>query len=843
MAALGTEVENESVGHRSNDALSEIGYQEANMNTIWQNLRYGARMLMKKPGFTLIAIISLALGIGANTAIFSVVNAALLRPLPVEEPERLVGLYRKIPQDPNYNRFSYPNYVDARDRNQVFESLAAYCFTPFNLSGGGQTERVNGKVVSGNYFSTLGVKMNQGRAFLPEEDRTPNAHPVAVIGYGLWQRRFGGDPALVGKTITLNGQGFTVVGVTPPQFQGAELGMIPDVFVPMMMQSRAMPGRNWLDDRGTGWLRVVGRLKHGMSAGQAQAEMSALGDQIRSEHPQINESFGIAVVQDFGIHPQFRDMARNFLLVLMAVVGLVLLIACANVASLLLARAAERRQEIGVRLALGSGRSRLVGQLLTESMLLAALGGAAGLMIAPWLIDALSVVVTQANAMPSPVEFHLDRRVLIFTGVASVLTGIIFGIAPAISASRTDLMKIIKGDTAGQSPVRMRLRSIFVCAQVALSLTLLVAAGLFIRSLQSAQRIDVGFETERQLLLTFDLGLQGYNQERGRAFQQELERRVAALPGVQSVTLAGAAPLGGGEEDMGIVIDGYTPPSGLQDVTIYFSVIGANYFQTMEIPLLKGRDFGAQDHEKSPLVAIVNETAARRFWPNQTAVGKRVRYGSGGPEVEVIGVARDIKYITLGEGPTPYLYAPMSQNYLSSATLQARASGDPSQLVGAVQREVQALDKDLPVFGVKTMGQQLQGALMAPRLAAALLGVFGAVAALLAAVGIYGVVSHVVAGRTREFGLRMALGARPREVAWLALRKGMTPVWIGVAIGLVASLALTRLLESFLYGVRASDPMTYAAAGSLLVGVALLASFIPAWRATKVDPMIALRFE
>ena len=817
------------------------------MQTLWQNLRYGLRLLFKHPGFTLIAVISLALGVGANTAIFSVVNAALLRPLPVEEPEELVGLYRKIPQDPNYNRFSYPNYVDVRDRNQAFESLAAYYFTPFNLGGAGQTERVNGKVVSGNYFSTLGVKMNQGRAFLPEEDRTPNANPVAVIGHGLWQRRFGGDPALVGKTITLNGHGFTVVGVAPPQFQGAELGMAPDVLVPMMMQSRAMPGRNWLDGRDIGWLRVVGRLKPGVSAEQAQTEMIALGNQMRSEHPQINETFGIAVIQDFGIHPQFRDMARNFLLILMAVVALVMLIACANVASLLLSRAADRRQEIGVRLALGAGRSRLIGQLLTESLLLAVMGGAAGLMIAPWLIDGLSVVVMQANPLPSPVEFQLDRRVLAFTGVMSVLTGVIFGLAPAISAARLDLIKIIKGDTAGRVYGRTRLRSIFVGAQVALSLALLVAAGLFIRSLQSAQRIDAGFETERQLLLTFDLGLQGYDRERGRAFQQQLEQRVAGLPGVQLVTFAGVTPLGlGSDQDTGIVIDGYTPPSGLQDVVINYNVVGANYFQTMGIPLVQGRDFGTQDHEKAPPVAIVNETAARRFWPNQPAVGKRLRYGSSGPEVEVIAIARDSKYITLGEKPTPYLYAPMSQNYLSSATLQARASGDASQLsqlVGAVQREVQALDKDLPVFGVKTMSQHLQGALMAPRLAAALLGVFGAAAMLLAAVGIYGVVSYAVAGRTREFGLRMALGARPRNVVWLVLRKGMAPVWIGMLIGLGASLAATRLLESYLYGVSASDPMTFVAAAILLGVVALLASCIPARRATKVDPMIALRYE
>jgi predicted permease len=812
------------------------------VHTLWQNLRYGARMLIKKPGFTLIAIISLALGVGANTAIFSVVNTALLRPLPVEDPDALVGLYRKIPQDPNYNRFSYPNYVDVRDRNQAFESLAAYYFTPFNLSGNGQTERVYGEVVSGNYFSTLGVKMNQGRAFLPEEDRTPNANPVVVIGYGLWQRRFGGDPSLVGKTITLNSYSFTVVGVGPPQFQGAEVGMIPEVFVPMMMQSRAMPGRNWLDERGSSWLRVVGRLKTGVSVELARSEMSALGDRMKAEHPQVNDAFGIAVIHDFGIHPQFRDIARNFLLILMTVVGLVLLIACANVANLLLARAAERQQEISVRLALGAGRLRLIGQLLTESMLLAVLGGAAGLTIAPWLIAALSAAAAQADPMLSLVGFPLDRRVLAFTAAAVVLTGLIFGLAPAISASRTDLMKIIKGDTAGGAPVRKRLRSVFVGAQVALSLTLLVAAGLFIRSLQSAQRINVGFDTERQLLLRFDLGLQGYNEERGRTFQRQLEQRVATLPGVQSVTFADTIPLElGADQDTGIVIDGYTPPGGMQGLSIYYNIVGANYFQTMNIPLVRGRDFGAQDHEKAPPVAIINEAAARRFWPNQPAVGKRVRYGSAGPEVEIIGVARDIKYLTLGEGPTPYLYKPMSQSYLSSATLHARVSGDPSQLIAAVQGEIQALDKDLPVFGVKTMRQHLRGALLAPGLAATLLGAFGAAAMLLAAVGIYGVVSYAVTGRTREFGLRMALGAQARNVAWLALRGGMTPVWIGMAIGLAASLAVTRLLESFLYGVSAYDPITYAAAAVLLVAGALLASLIPARRATKVDPMVALR--
>ncbi len=816
------------------------------MGTLWQDLRYGLRMLLKKPGFTLAAVVSLALGVGANSAIFSVINAALLRPLPVKEPDRLVGLYRKIPQDADFNRFSYPNYTDTRDRSQSFESLAAYYFTPFNLSGGDQTERVNGKVVSGNYFSTLGVEMNRGRAFLPEEDRTPDSHAVAVISHGLWQRRFGGDPALVGKTILLNGYSFTVIGITPPQFQGAELGMAPDVYAPMMMQSRAMPGRNWIEDRGIGWLRVVGRLKPGVSATEAQAEMHNLGAQLKSEHPKINESFGIAVVADFGIHPQFRDAARNFLLTLMAVVGLVLLIACANVASLLLARAAERQQEIGIRLALGAGRGRLLRQLMTESLALSALGGVAGLILTPWMIAGLSAIVQKASPLPTPVDFSLDARVLVFTLLLSVLTGVIFGLAPAISAAGSDLTRLIKGDAAGRAPNRTRLRSLFVGAQVALSLMLLVAAGLFIRSLQSAQRIDVGFETERQLLMSFNLGLQGYDRERGRAFLQQLEQRVAALPGVESVGLANIVPLGlGSDQDRGVAIDGYTPPTGLEYTPVVYNLVGADYFQTMGITVLRGREFGAQDNEKSPPVVIINQTAARQFWPGQpeqAVVGKYIRYGNTA-KVEVIGIARDSKYVTLGEAPRPHLFSPMSQIYTSSATLQVRTAGEPSRMIGAVQNELRALDRDLPVYGVMTMSQHLRGALFAPRLAAALLGVFGLAALLLAAIGIYGVVSYVVSQRTREIGIRMALGAKSRDVALAVLRRGMIPVLIGIGVGLAGAVAATRLIESFLYGVSATDPLTFVAVPLLLGAIALLASFLPARRATKVDPMVALRYE
>jgi predicted permease len=812
------------------------------MRTLWQDLRYGARVLIKHPGFTLVAVLSLALGISANSSIFSVINTALLRPLPVDKPEQLVGLYRKIPQDPNYNRFSYPNYTEVRERQHVFTDLASYYFTAFNLSGGGETERVWGQIVSGNYFSVLGIAPAIGRAFAPEEDRTPGSHPVAVLSHGLWRRRFGSDPGLVGQTITLNGYAFTVIGVMPPQLQGVELGMVPDVYVPMMMQARAMPGNNWLADRGIGWLRVLGRLKSEVGVAQAQAEMNLLSDQLRREHPKINETFGIAVIEDFGIHPQFRGTARTFLLVLMAVVGLVLLIACSNVAGLLLARAAERQGEIGLRLALGASRSRLIRQLLTESLLLATIGGVLGMVCAPWISDALATVMQEASLMPSPVAFQIDQRVLFFTTILTMLTGIIFGLVPAISTARVDLIKIIKSDDAGRSPGKGKLGAFFVCAQAAISLVLLVTAGLFIRSLQQAQRIDVGFESERQLLMAFDLGLQGYNEERGKEFFKQLAQRVSGLPGVESMALASVLPVGAGsDQDRGITVDGYRPPSGLEIMPINFNIVGGRYFQTMGIPLVAGRDFGGQEQEKSPPVAIVNETAAQRFWPGKSAIGQHVRYGSDGPEVEIVGIARDSKYLTLGEEPLPFIYSPMSQNYLSSVVLQVRTTGDPWAMVAAVQAEVRALDKDLPVFRSMTIGEHLRGTLLAPRLAATLLGIFGLIAMLLAAIGIYGVVAYAVNQRTREIGIRLALGARSRDVAWIVLRRSLLPVWVGMLIGVGAALAATRLLSGFLYGISAADPLTFTVVALLLGAVALSAAYFPTRRAVKVDPMIALR--
>ncbi len=810
-----------------------------------QDVRFGARLLVKNPSFTLIAGITLALGIAANSAIFSVLNAALLQPLPVKEPEALVGMYRKIPQDENYNRFSYPNYVDVRDRNLSLTGLAAYNFAPFNLSTGAETERAWGKIASGNYFSVLGVEPALGRTFLPEEDRTPGAQPVVIISHGLWQRRFGGDPTLIGRSITLNGHTFTIIGVAAERFRGTEVGMVPDLYVPMMMQRQAMNGDDWLAHRGIGWLRIIGRLKHGVSVEQARAEMEGLGAQLRQEHSQINEAFGIAVIADFGIHPNFRGDARRFLLLLMALVGLVLLMACANIAGLLLARAAERRREIGVRLALGASRERLFRQMLTESLILALIGGAVGLALTPALISALEWLLHSSRVMPSVVEFDLNTRVLLFTAVISIATGLIFGAAPALSAARTGVAGVIKEEAGGRASGSTRLRSIFVVAQIALSLLLLAAAGLFVRSLQRAQQIDPGFNADNLLLISFDLGLQGYKPEQIRNFRQQLEERVAALPGIRQVTLANVAPLVT-DSDTTVGFEGYQPPTGLAGVVINFANIAPSYFQTMGIQIVEGRPFTAQDRDGAAPAAIINETAARRFG---SGAGKRIFFGK--TPVEVVGVARNSKYVTIGETDRPYLYLPLAQSDDGGLTLIVRTAGDPVQgpvqapmhMIDAVRQTVRSLDPNLPVYEIKTMNQHLSGVLVGARLGALVLGILGGIALLLAALGIYGVMASAVNHRTREIGIRIALGANEHDVVKMIVRQGMKLTVIGVIPGLLAALAVMRFLQGFLYEVSANDPLTYVAITLLLAATAFLACYIPARRAAMVEPIQALRYD
>jgi predicted permease len=811
------------------------------MQTLWQDVRYGARMLMKQPGFTLIAVITLALGIGANTAIFSLLNTVLLRALPVERPQQIVAVNVTMNRGAEYVVTSYPNYQDLRDRNDVLAGLIAYRPTPLSLSSDGKNERMFGYLATGNYFDVLDVKAALGRTFTPDDDRAPGAHPVAVMSYACWQQRFGGDPNVVGKNVILNGHTFTVVGVTPQSFYGTEILFAPAFWAPMMMQRQIEPGSDFLTERGDGRLMMTGRLKDGVSKEQAQAALGHLMNQLAAEHPRVNEGRGVQLNPPGLISPQFRTPIIGFAGVLMGVVGLVLLLACTNLASLLLARATGRRKEIAVRLALGASRWQIVRQLLTESLLLALLGGVFGLLFAYWVGDLVA-------AFKPPVDFALridlglDWRVLSFTLCLAALTGVVFGALPALQASRPDLVPALKDEASLAGYRRSRLRNALIVAQVALSLVLLICAGLIVRSLQQAQSLNPGFNPNQAVMLSFDLGLQGYDKARGQAFHQQALERVRALPGVSAAALADYLPLTLTESTTSVYVEGKTPPNFAQLPSTIYCRVGTDYFRAMGIPLLAGREFTPQEREKESRVVIVNEAFARRFWPNENAVGRQFKFGGvEGEPWQIVGVARDGKYVSLGESPRLLVYEPLLRNYSSLVNLVVRASSDAPLALAAVRREVQSLDATLPLYNVKTLHEHLSLPLFPARVAAVVLGCFGLLALLLAAIGIYGVMSFNVAQRTREIGLRMALGATARDVLRLLVRQGMSLALLGVVIGLAAAFAVTRLLADLLLGVSATDPLTFLAIVALLTSVALLACYVPAWRATEVDPLVALR--
>ncbi len=812
------------------------------MGNLWQDFRYGVRRLRKSPSFTGIAILSLALGIGANTAIFSLVDTVLLRPLPAAQPEQLTEVYGTLRNGAEYTIQSYLNYKDYRDRNDVFTGLLAYRFAPMSLSHDGNSERVWGYLVSGNYFDVLGVRPIVGRAFLPEEDQTPDAHAVAVMSYNCWQKRFASDPTIVGRSVTLNGHNFTVVGVAPKGFHGTEVAYAPEMFVPMMMAHQIEPGSGWLNARTDDNLFAVGRLKPGVSVAQAESALQAITLQLAKEHPQDNEGRGVRLLAPGLFIPDIRNSVIGFAGVLMGVVGLVLLLACVNLANLLLARATERRKEIAIRLALGASRARLVRQLLTESVVLSLAGGAGGLLLAAWINDLVA-----ATRLPTDIalifDVRIDWRVLGFTLGLSLMTGVVFGLLPALQSSKPDVIPALKDEASLAGFRRSRLRNALVVVQVALSLVLLVCAGLIVRGLQSAQRMHPGFNPDNAVALSFDVGLQGYEEQRGRDFQRQVLARAQTVPGVRSAALVYNLPLSLNYNNTTIYVAGQAPASSSQLPLAIPNYISPNYFHTMEIAL-RGRDFTPQDKETESRVAIVNETFARRFFPGQEALGKRFNYnGPESPYWEVIGVAADGKYESLGENPKPAFYRPLLRDYNTSSTLVARAGGDPQTIIAALRREVQGLDASLPLYDVKTLTQHMNVPLFPARMAAIALGSFGVLALLLAAIGIYGVMSYVVAGRTREIGVRMALGAQPRDVLRLIVGQGMTLAFIGLGVGLALALAAARMLTSLLYGVSPNDPLTFAGVVLLLAAVAALACYVPARRATKVDPMIALRYE
>src|SRR5438874_10720 len=817
------------------------------MKTLLQDLRYGLRMLWKTPGFTVVAVVSLALGIGLNTAIFSIVNVILIRPVPrVKEQSNVVWLRAPV---------SYPDYVDYKEQTQSFEGRAAAKGTSeFRLARGGESELINGEYVTENYFDVLKVSALSGRTFVKEEGQIPI--PVVVLSEHLWRTRFDSDRSVIGRQLSLNGLGFTVVGVAPKNFIGTEVGLNRELWVPLAMQpvlnppeaSRsADPVRNRFVERDSHWLAVFARLKPGVSREQAGTELTNVARHVAESYRGKVSAETLRSVQllrmNGGMDPRDREEALPLAGIVMVVVALVLLIACANIASLLLARAAGRRRETAIRQALGATRPRLVRQWLTESILLGVAGGGLGLLLALWA-NQLLISYLQTTPLAS-LELGLDWRVLAFTLGVSVATGIVFGLAPALQASRLDIVMALKSEDAQRAGSRRsRLRAVFVTAQVTLSVVLLVGAGLFIRSLQSANTIDPGFRVDHALTIPINLGLLRYKETEGENFYRNLLARVEAQPGVERASLVRFAQLGFSFGQFQVFAAGRASRKTDEGISTGFNVVGPNYFKTMETPLLRGRDFTEADRKGAPDVVVLNQTLAATLWPGEEALGKRVSIsGPDGPFLEVVGVARDGKYRSLGEAPHPYIYQPLLQSYDPKMTLVVRTTGPPQSVATAMREQIRTLDANLPVADVKTLRDQLDLSLFPSRVAAWTLGGFGVLALLLAAIGIYGVVSYSVAQRTREIGVRMAMGAKEKDVLRLVLGEGLFVIAIGLALGLLLAVAATRVIVGFLYGVEATDPLTFAGVPLLLGLVALAASYIPARRATKVDPLVALRYE
>jgi predicted permease len=801
-------------------------------------------MIAKAPGFTLLATLALALGICANTTIFSFINGLILRPLTgVTDPDRLVAVFTSDYSSGLYGGSSYPDYVDLRDQADVFENLAAFDQTVLNMSGKNEAERLRGFVVTGNYFNVLGIRAQLGRTLQPSDDQPANAAPV-VISDSLWQRRFSADPGVVGKTLRLNDNLYTIVGVTEPSFRGLQLGLPPEFWLPTTANPDFTRGRR--DDRGT---QLIGRLKPAVSLDQAQTQLTTIAMRLAQAYPDTNlgtidrpkEPRAMTVVRQSRVRPEAQIAIKRISLLLFAVVGLVLLIACANVANLLLARASTRRREIAVRLALGASRGRLIRQLLTESLLLALLGGVAGMLATQWTVRLLPQFFPANDA--NGLDLSIDWRVLVFTFGVSLLTGLLFGLAPALQATRLNLLPALKAEASGygQRRLRIALRDVLVIAQLAMSLVLLVSAGLFVRSLRQALTFDPGFATEKLLAASMETRGARMNEQQEREFYQQTLERVGSLPGVQSVTLSMFVPISGGGARRNTKLEGYEPQPN-EDTELNTNTIGPSYFSTMGIPIVAGRDFDKQEREGSPLVVIVNEELARRYYGGN-AVGKRLQIGSRVPPREIVGVVRTAKYRHLREEPLPFIYIPFGQEFQSGMTLLVRTKGDPEEVVGSLHNEMRALNKDVPLFSVQTMSERIGGELAADRMIAVLLSVFGGGALLLAAIGIYGVMGYAVAQRTHEIGIRLALGAEQRDILRLIVGQGMFLIVIGAAIGLGLALAATQVLKSLLFGVSATDPLTFASVIVVLVGVALLACYLPARRATKVDPLEALRYE
>ena len=814
------------------------------MENLLQDLRYGFRILVKQPVFTAVAVLSLALGIGANSAIFSLVDALLWRTLPVESPETLVSLFTTDAKNPGLNALSHLNWKDYRDMSRSFSGVLGYTFAPVSVQTGGEPAVAFGLHASGNYFDLLGIRAAHGRTFLPEEDGQPGAHPVVVVSHRFWQENLGGDPKAVGRPITINGSGYTVIGVTPEAFTGTDVGLAPQLWVPMAMNRQIIPGEafNWFGERRGLMMNAVARLRPGVTPAEAQAEIGTIGKRLQRDYPDDNKgrSAELVPLSQAALNPGAREAVTAGTGLLMAVVGLVLLIACANVSNLLLAQAVARRREIAIRLSQGAARGRLIRQLLTESLLLALLGGAIGLLIANWLQALLPKLIPQ-GLFPLDLGLSLDLRVLAITLGVSLLTGLIFGLVPALQASKADLVSALKTKDQGATG-RFRgfgVRGGLVAGQVALSLVSLIAAGLFVRSLGEMRRIDPGFPAERLAVISFDVGLQGWNQGRGEQFYRDVRERIARVPGVAKVALAQAGPFGFAFT-RSVFLEG--EESTKNGTLMQVNTVTPELLDTMGVRVLRGRAFTEADREGSMRVVIVNETMAETFWPGQNPLGKRFHFFGDDP-VEVVGVVQTVKYNGLGEDPKPYIYEPLAQRYVTNVTLVIRTERSPESVLGTVQKEIRDMAPTMPLVGVSTVPDLLDNSLGLMRTGASLLALFGVLALGLASVGLYGVMSFSVTQRSREIGVRMALGAQHRDVLRLVLRQGLTVVGVGLIAGLLLAFGVTRLVAGMLFQVTPTDPMAFGVTSAALALVAFGATLIPALRAISVSPILAIRYE
>ncbi len=818
-----------------------------------RDLTYGARMLARNPGFTAVVVLTLALGIGANTAMFTAINAVILKPLPVTDPDELVMLYTSregsfVKSQPS----SHYDYVYYRDNNSVFSDLAGFGVEVASLGSGHGAEMLVGEVVSGNYFDVFGVRPLLGRFFAPEEDRTPATHPVVVVSEALWRGRFGSDPDILGTDVRMNGFTYTVIGVTPESYIGGMRGFASDFWVPFMMMDQLVPGRTQLNSRTSRWMFIVGRLHPGVELDEARANIVTLAEQLRSDNPNAGDN-DTATLYPAGrvvILPEVDTFIFGAAGLMMALVGAVLLIACANVANLLLARSLTRRREIAIRVSLGAGRGRLVRQLLAESVLLALMAGVVGLVAAQW---GAALILAQITGAQLPLDIRvaldvgLDWRVLTFSLLASVLTGIVFGLVPALQSTRSGPSSALKDSAGTTTPDRRRsfLRNGLVVSQVALSVLLLVAAGLFIRSLRNVTTIDTGLRPEGVYTAELLPQMQGYDDRRTAEFYDRVLERMRLVPEVDEASLITILPLTLSFRTMGIVPEGQPVPSDMLNRPQVGTVdVTPGYFETMGIPLLLGRDFSKSDDTISSKVAIVNSAFVDRFWPGENPIGKTIASGLEGKTItEVVGVVADSKFRTLGEERQAFAYRSLSQGMEGTATLVVKAPQAGASMLGTIRDELAAIDENVPVTNIALLEDRLGLVLLLPRLGASLFGGVGLIGLILAATGILGVMSFAVSQRTHEIGVRMALGAGPGSVLGMVLREGVSLALVGIAVGGALAFGLTRFLSGMLVGVGSSDPVTMTGVALVILGVAMTACYIPARRALRVDPVVALREE